>query len=489
MGDWSEADKLADRAHRLFEAGRFDEAETTLRRALAIDPTRSEWYVNLGLTLEAAGRHDDAIVPLRRAYELSPDDAEVALMLGAAHLRAGQATESIRWLERAEALGWPPKREDDDAPANGGSMGPAASHVHRIEAYTSLGDHDHAEVMFYLAQQIDAKDPGAFVNLAESLLLREQTERALWCLREAAQLDPTLPGVHARLAEVYAKTGRLERARQLYLVELRRAPGDLAAILDLARLLTDMNRLTEADEKFRRVLELDPENAEAYFGLAEVAERRGLRDDALGHYGVVRRLDEHFPGVRRREARLLLSTAVLSHADRARALLGEELSAARQTPADFADDDLADLGRLLLDSGASSAARGLLEGVAKRRESDPRALHDLALACLHSGDLDAGIELCRDVLRLDPRYAPAMHNLAVAYVKLGQWTRARYWGRLARQHDPDDSALRRLGLRLSVHVAQRAAVASWKWVRFTVRRRGRAAPGRRMKAVSATQAE
>ena len=66
MGDWSEADKLADRAHRLFEAGRFDEAESTLRRALAIDPTRTEWYVNLGLTLEAAGRYEDAIPPLKR---------------------------------------------------------------------------------------------------------------------------------------------------------------------------------------------------------------------------------------------------------------------------------------------------------------------------------------------------------------------------------------------------------------------------------------
>ncbi len=481
MADWSEADKLADRAHRLFEAGRFDEAESTLRRAIAMDPTRTEWYVNLGLTLEAAGRHEDAIAPLTRAHELSPDDAEVALMLGACNLHAGSAAESVRWLERAEALGWS-RRDSEDGPGSApGSMGPAASHVHRIEAYTRLGDHDHAEVMFYLAQQIDPKDPGAFVNLAESLLMRDQTERALWCLREAAQLDPTLPGVHARLAQVYARTGRLERARQLYLVELRRAPGDIAAILDLARLLTDMNRLPEADEKFRRVLELDPENAEAYFGLAEVAERRGLRDEALGHYGVVRRLDEAFPGVRRREARLLLATGVMSHADRARALLGEELAAAQQNPAAFGDDDLADLGRLLLDSGASSAARGLLEGVAQRRATDARALHDLALACLHSADLDAGIELCRDVLRIDPRYAPAMHNLAVAYVKLGQWTRARYWARLARQHDPDDSALRRLGLRLSVHVAHRTIVGAWGWTRFLLRRRARVAPARRTK--------
>lgn len=53
--------------------------------------------------------------------------------------------------------------------------------------------------------------------MAESLLARGLHDKAVWCLREAARLDPSCRGVEAELAEAYARTGRQERARQLVL--------------------------------------------------------------------------------------------------------------------------------------------------------------------------------------------------------------------------------------------------------------------------------
>ena len=70
MSDWTEAEKHVERAHEHYEAGRWNDAETELREALALNPYRAEWHFNLGLTLEAAGRFEDAIRAFRDAHEL-----------------------------------------------------------------------------------------------------------------------------------------------------------------------------------------------------------------------------------------------------------------------------------------------------------------------------------------------------------------------------------------------------------------------------------
>ena len=64
-------------------------------------------------------------------------------------------------------------------------------------------------------------------KLADRIEERDDSNRNLTA---ALQRESKL---QARLAEVYASTGRHERARQLYLRELRRDPGDIDTLLDL----------------------------------------------------------------------------------------------------------------------------------------------------------------------------------------------------------------------------------------------------------------
>ena len=56
------------------------------------------------------------------------------------------------------------------------------------------------------------------------------------------------------------------------------------------------------------------------------------------------------------------------------------------------------------------------------------------------------------MLRLDPRFVPAIHNMAVAYTQMRQWNRARYWVRQGLRLEPDDAALKRLRMRLRLCV-------------------------------------
>ncbi|MCA9277387.1 MAG: tetratricopeptide repeat protein, partial [Phycisphaerales bacterium] len=57
----------------------------------------------------------------------------------------------------------------------------------------------------------------------------------------------------------------------------------------------------------------------------------------------------------------------------------------------------------------------------------------------------------KQALKYQPKFVPAMHNLALACLRQGQWIRARYWVRHALRIEPEDATLRRLRMKLRVH--------------------------------------
>ncbi len=447
MNDWSEAESHVERAHELYEAGRWDEAEQALRHALSLNPYRAEWHFNLGLTLEAAGRWEQAVDALKTAFELNEHDDQAPLLLGVISLRLEQPEEAVKWLEIAEREATKPATQAEVA-------------VHQIEAYAAVGRHDDAEQAFYLALQCEPEpDPleegepanrvqaQAYANMAEAMMTRQDWDRAIYCFREAANLDESIPRVHARLAAALAETGRHERARQLYLRELRDYPGDIDTLLDLGCLLVDMNRLMEAQEKFRRVLELESNNPDAHFYLGDLALRQHRRRDAEAAFRLVLRLDPAYPEVRRRLAELALDRGEFTEARR---LLRHEYRDLTQEPKKFTGGDLDDLGQLLLDARLPRDAAKVFTDLTTTQPADAKSWHYLSVARFQMGDRAAGMEAARKALRLDAKLTAAIHNMALASIQERRWKRARAYIAQLREIDPDDGALRRLSLSVRI---------------------------------------
>jgi len=101
---------------------------------------------------------------------------------------------------------------------------------------------------------------------------------------EAEYLDRPDGLVFARLADAYRKTGDPERALILLQEGLSRHPNYFSALIVQGKAFLDLERSTEAEGAFRRVLELDAENMVALQALAELARDRGALEEAAGWY-------------------------------------------------------------------------------------------------------------------------------------------------------------------------------------------------------------
>jgi Tfp pilus assembly protein PilF len=141
---------LAREALAHSEAGRSDEAERLLYRALALAPASAELHNNLGNTLRSAGRLEGAIAAYRSALALAPGLAEAHFNLALAILRRGDAAgakQSLRAALKARPgfadaqlnLGYLLEEEGDHAGAIACYRGAIALEPRLIEAHVNLG--------------------------------------------------------------------------------------------------------------------------------------------------------------------------------------------------------------------------------------------------------------------------------------------------------------------------------------------------------------
>lgn len=432
MDEWSKAEEHAERARKFFEAGQLERALEELQRALAVRPDQEDWQYGMGLTLEALERFEEAAACFRRVLDLrGQEDPDLLLHLALAYLRCGESAQAINALERLAAVD--PTCE--------------AAYCWRIAAYVQQGEHEQAELMFYLARQLKEHCPLCLHHLAQSLAMRGQWERAAWCWQEVLRLDQRFPGAHLNLARVLWKQGQSAQAYQHYLEELRQDPGDTQALIELGHLLVEMDRLPEAEEKFRRVLELDPHSAPAHLHLAELALLRGELPEAEVALKEAYRLQPDLPGLHLRLAQLAQHNGQIQAAQR---YLDAELKRGEHLVS-----HVLDMARLLIEQRRAEEAQVLLNRQLARAEAVPypptvlgAMLVYRGVAKMLRGEISGGIADCRRALRLVPDNTLAVVNLVLAYAHTGRFAQAQYWLQRAAIITPDDPQLKWLRRRV-----------------------------------------
>jgi predicted Zn-dependent protease len=314
--------------------------------------------------------------------------------------------------------------------------------------------------------------------LLERVLLRaasgEVDEVSAFCQARVKEEHPSAPlireAVSAGLIQVY----RLREAEQV-LAEWRRAEPDNTQALLLDGALSELHLNTSAAlDRFRRVVELDPEHDEARLRMVAMLVQHSDGAAALPH---LRYLSQRLPDNPQVQLFLAQSQGLLGEQAEARETLDQLL---HQQP-DFVPA-LAERGKLALRSGDSSGAETWLRDAVRRdssaldarylfiralrgngketeaqaqqealarieedvsriqkiateqmqqRPNDPALLHEVGAISLRAGAYRVGLRWLYKALRIDPNHVPTHQALASWYQRTGNSALAARHRRLA----------------------------------------------------------
>ncbi len=195
-GDRAEALHMLGRI--MYRLGRLEMSEAMCRRALTFAPSSPDILLTLGQVLYSTAKVPEAVDVLEQALDTSPDNVEAHAVLGAALQELGRFEEAVHHCRLAVSL----------------DLEHARSYFHLANALCALGKVDEARIAFSKALELDRSYGDAHRRLALALVAVHRLDEARRLLQAAAAIDPDDPEVEFALASLEGRA--VERAPEKY---------------------------------------------------------------------------------------------------------------------------------------------------------------------------------------------------------------------------------------------------------------------------------
>ena len=230
-------------------AGKMNRAETLFSEVLRSGGNTAFVHNNLGIVYQQQGEHRKAIAEFRQAIQLAPKYEAPHVLMGASLLALGRASEAVRVLVQATSLApnEPLARLElgkayirSDEPLKAVRQLQTLRHIAPRNpeyayqlgtAYLKLGEWCVSHI-----RKLNPKSARLYQIMAENYRAQNQLERAKALLEEAAQADPSLPGVHLEIATIDFQQGNSQSALAEVQKELAIVPDSAAALALKSRL-------------------------------------------------------------------------------------------------------------------------------------------------------------------------------------------------------------------------------------------------------------
>jgi tetratricopeptide (TPR) repeat protein len=271
-----------------------------LRQIVSLDPKNVNAQANLGVLLHFQDKYEEAIPNLRAALQMQPELWRIKAVLGMAQKRTGHSSEALAHLE--------PAFSHLDKDKIGIQVG-----LELIEIYSAAAQFEKALGVAVKLGQLAPGDPR--VLLATYQIARQTMDQAMLNMalaapdsaemhmlmagelaregnhtnavsqyREAIRLNPSLPGVHFELAELMRSSAdpRLNvQAEAEFKAAVKTNPYDALSWRQLGGIMTAKGDFKAAEEDYKKVLALHPNDAEAKTGLAIVLISTNRTEEAM----------------------------------------------------------------------------------------------------------------------------------------------------------------------------------------------------------------
>ncbi len=260
-----QAQHRLQKAVRLHQAGRIDDAEALYRDILSSDADNADALHLLGTIEHGRGKYQEAELLIRRAIQ---QDARVSffhLNLGNALKELGRAVEAMECYRIALRLD--PRS--------------AEAHYNLANGLFAADDTEGAISHFESALRLKPALAEGHYNLGCALKKAGKPEAALQSFQRALKLRPGYPDAHFNIGVLLQDMKDPEQAMAHYALALKGRPDYLEAHYNLGTVLNELERCEEAEGFLRQAVALGPEFAPAWNNLGVALRKQGRLGEAL----------------------------------------------------------------------------------------------------------------------------------------------------------------------------------------------------------------
>jgi len=262
----------------LIESGDIAGARSVFEEIVAADGGNARALYYLGFCLSNLGDVEGAITRYESALRLDSSLNEARLNLSLARLEKGDITGAVAILEEAVA------QEPDAADAQ----------LNLAYAFEAAGDRDRAREGFEKAATLDPEDPDPLLALGTMAMDDRRFDEARKYYEQARQVAPE-DGVAAfNLAQVLIEKKETARAVEL-LVSIPKLESDGGLMATAGIYLARLKEEELALDLYRAAVSADPPWPEAHILLGNALARKGDFQQAAGHFEKYLEIDPDSP--------------------------------------------------------------------------------------------------------------------------------------------------------------------------------------------------
>ena len=244
------------------ERGRYDEAIGSFQKALALKPRLHGANLFLGITEFRLNELDKAYVAVGKETANFPQDAAAWMWLGVVSLAQEKPEDAAKALDKAAQL----KPDDQDIL------------YHRGRAHLLVSKNSYAR-MFKV-------DPNSWLVhrvLAQANAEAESHLAAITEYEAAIKLAPMQPGLHEELGSEYRNANKFPEAEQAFKRELEIDPYNVLAKYKLGAIALEQGDAARGKELIEAALRVKPGLAHAEYNLGRADLLLGEDEAAMAH--------------------------------------------------------------------------------------------------------------------------------------------------------------------------------------------------------------
>ncbi|XP_027750419.1 protein O-mannosyl-transferase TMTC1 [Empidonax traillii] len=265
------ADAYSSLASLLAEQERLKEAEEVYKAGIENCPESSDLHNNYGVFLVDTGSPERAMSHYRQAIRLSPAHHVAMVNLGRLHRSLGQNKEAELWYKRALKVS---RKAEILSPL--GAL------------YYNTGRYEEALQVYREAASLQPSNREIRLALAQVLAMMGQTKEAEKMTNHILSEDVECLECYRLLSAIYSKQEHYAKALEAIEKALQLKPKDPKVISELfftkGNQLREQNLLDKAFESYKRAVELNPDQAQAWMNMGGIEHIKGSYVTARDYY-------------------------------------------------------------------------------------------------------------------------------------------------------------------------------------------------------------